>query len=166
MNTVQNGIWSGILATGPMTLAMFSMQRSLPESEKSPLPPATLTFESTKLVAKKVSPSARADLTMLSHFAYGISCALIYSAAQKLAPKAPAIVKGGVFGLGVWAISYLGWTPLAGFRASAPNMPARRNAMMIAAHLVWGAALGYSEQVLRESGNQMLDGRRRARKGE
>ena len=41
----------------------------------------------------------------------------------------------------MWAASYLGWIPAAGLLKPATEHPARRNFMMIAAHLVWGAAL-------------------------
>jgi hypothetical protein len=42
----------------------------------------------------------------------------------------------------VWAGSYLGWLPAAGILSPATEHPARRNALMIASHVVWGAAAG------------------------
>jgi len=51
-------------------------------------------------------------------------------------------VKGIVFGLGVWAASYLAWLPALGILPPATEAPPRRNAVMIAAHIVWGAAAG------------------------
>jgi putative membrane protein len=50
---------------------------------------------------------------------------------------------GMAFGLAAWCGSYLGWLPAFNMRASAANETARRNAMMIVAHLVWGGAMGY-----------------------
>ena len=51
--------------------------------------------------------------------------------------------KAGVgFGVAVWAGSYLGWLPAAGIISPATEHPPRRNALMIAAHVVWGAAAG------------------------
>jgi uncharacterized membrane protein YagU involved in acid resistance len=49
---------------------------------------------------------------------------------------------GATFGLGVWVASYLGLMPMLGILRPATRHPARRNALMIAAHLVWGGVLG------------------------
>lgn len=163
MNTIQNGIWSGILATGPMTLAMFRMQESLPADEKSPLPPATLTSQITGLIGldQKISSQHRPDLTMISHFAYGASAGILYSWLAKKT-KTNSLITGGAFGFGVWAASYFGWIPVFGLRASGLNMPPKRNALMLIAHLVWGASLSLAEKELRRHGQQMLDGHRKA----
>lgn len=167
MNTVQNGFWSGVLATGPMTLAMFAWQRKLPVLERSPLPPATLTDQVTKSfrVNSLIPSNRRADLTMTSHFAFGITTGILYSFLSRRI-KAPPVLKGSLFGLSVWAASYLGWIPAAGLRASAFKMPTRRNELMVAAHMVWGACLGFAENELARSGNQMLDGTRKALRAE
>ncbi len=161
MNSVESGFWSGVLATGPMTLFMFAAQKSLPREEQSPLPPATLTKQLTAPVADRLPSSLRQDLTMVSHFGYGIACGTLYSLLARRAPG-PVAAKGAGFGLLVWAASYLGWTPALGLRAAAPKIPARRNAMMIGAHIVWGISLAFAEDKLRRFGAEMLDGKRRA----
>jgi hypothetical protein len=45
--------------------------------------------------------------------------------------------------MAVWAGSYLGLLPAAGILPSATRDYPERNAVMIGAHVVWGAALGY-----------------------
>ena len=47
-----------------------------------------------------------------------------------------------LYGLAVWAGSYLGLLPALGIMSPATDHPLRRTALMIAAHLVWGSALG------------------------
>jgi hypothetical protein len=42
----------------------------------------------------------------------------------------------------VWAGSYLGLLPMTGLLHSATRERAERNALMIAAHVVWGGVLG------------------------
>ncbi|MEJ7606229.1 MAG: DUF6789 family protein [Bryobacteraceae bacterium] len=54
----------------------------------------------------------------------------------------PPAAEGALYGLAVWGGSYLGVMPATGLYKSATEEPAARNALMIAAHLVWGAALG------------------------
>jgi hypothetical protein len=49
---------------------------------------------------------------------------------------------GAAFGLGVWTASYLGLLPALGILKPATEHPARRNLLMIGAHVVWGSALG------------------------
>jgi hypothetical protein len=45
---------------------------------------------------------------------------------------------GALFGVGVWGASYLGWLPAVGLIQPAIRHPARRNALMLSVHLVWG----------------------------
>lgn len=168
MNTLQNGIWSGLLATGPMTLAMFRLQRELPESQKSPLPPATLTSQITGALGidQKLPQTRRPDFTMASHFAYGAACGALFAWLNRGKQRTSPWISGSLFGLGVWSASYMGWIPLFGLRASAYKMPARRNALMIVSHLIWGASLAIAEKELRQSGQQMLDGHKKALRAE
>jgi hypothetical protein len=48
------------------------------------------------------------------------------------------LMRGIFFGLVVWAGSYLGWVPAAGILPPATEAPARRNALMIGSHFLWG----------------------------
>lgn len=61
----------------------------------------------------------------------------------------PASLKGGAsvlagtaYGLAIWAGSYLGWFPALKILPSATRDSLGRNTLMIAAHFVWGSALG------------------------
>ena len=56
---------------------------------------------------------------------------------------------GSGAGVAVWAASYFGWIPAMGLLSPAHRHPPARNALMIAAHLVWGAvtAASYRELV-------------------
>jgi uncharacterized membrane protein YagU involved in acid resistance len=149
-----------------MTTSLFKFHKSLPQSERSPLPPALLTESilnqlpaKTSLSPQHLSTEAQMEATMASHFAYGATTGVLYSL---IAPKLPGtpLVKGVTYGLGVWGASYLGWIPAFGLKPQAPKMTASRNAMMILAHVVWGATLGYNENELRHHGSALLDGRK------
>lgn len=159
MSTIQNGIWAGAIATAPMTLAMFEMQNRLPEEEKSPLPPATITFQALRKLGlhRELSAPRRVDATMISHFQYGIGCGVIYSLLRRSSQGSP-LASGIAFGLGVWAFSYMVMLPAFGVRASAYKMPAKRNALMILAHVVWGATLGLAEKQMKTFGQETMDG--------
>ena len=47
---------------------------------------------------------------------------------------------GAAAGAAIWLASYMGWVPALNLLKPATEHPARRNALMIAVHLVWGAA--------------------------
>jgi len=145
-------------------MSLFAMDDALPEREQSPFPPASLTSEFLEEVEDGpvyVTPASRQSLSMLAHFGFGTVSGVAYSLIERNLPGSP-VAKGALFGVGIWAASYLEWIPAFGLRASAARMPARRNAMMLAAHVLWGGLLGYAENEMNKRGWQMLDGNRRA----
>jgi hypothetical protein len=83
----------------------------------------------------------RADLSLAAHFAFGAMAGSAYGAIARRRRSHP-VLSGAGFGLLVWGSQYLGVLPAAGLLSNARHHPARRNALMIAAHLVWGAVLG------------------------
>src|SRR5262249_36443677 len=62
------------------------------------------------------------------------------------------VVKGTAYGLAVWAGSYLGLLPALGILSPATRHPPRRTALMIAAHVVFGSALGVFTDLLEKAG--------------
>jgi hypothetical protein len=148
MRSAIDGSLAGLAATVPMTLAMEGMHRQLPRREQYKLPPRQITMRMAEFagIEDDLDEPERKTATLLSHFGYGAATGAIYGAVgQRLLPG-PA---GGVaFGLAVWAASYLGWLPAANILPPATRTPARRNALMIAAHLVWGLTLGAATEKL------------------
>ena len=161
MNKAGRGALAGFLATGPMTYALFEIYKHLPQEERSPLPPATITDDFFKSFGERIGDRWIIPATMAAHFAYGATTAIPYSF---LGPKSqlPVWVKGSGYGFAIWALSYLGLMPSLNFRSHATDMPWRRNAMMIGAHFVWGYSVASAEEFLRKRGDQMLVGERKA----
>jgi len=126
-----------------MTLAMEAMHRLLPQHERHPLPPRLITDQ----VAEKAGVKEQMDeedrfwVSLASHFGYGTAAGAVYAPLSRAIPLPPAL-GGMAFGLGVWAGSYLGLLPALNILRPATEHPPRRTALMISAHLVWGAALG------------------------
>lgn len=148
------GATAGFIATVPMTAAMELMHRFLPEEERYPLPPRQIVdsaLEKVQAHAPGASEAAgmadRADLSLAAHFAFGAMAGSAYGAIARARPSHPVLAGIG-FGLLVWTTQYLGVLPAAGLLSNARYHPARRNALMIAAHVVWGAALGAVSQRL------------------
>ncbi|MET0647325.1 MAG: DUF6789 family protein [Pyrinomonadaceae bacterium] len=141
MNRILLGALAGLAATGPMSLAMKLMHEQLPREERYPLPPRQVTegLAEKAGVNEHLDEEEREAATWFSHFAYGATCGALYGAVSGKKIDEHALLAGVGFGLAVWAGSYLGWLPAAGVISPATEHPARRTALMIAAHAVWGA---------------------------
>jgi putative membrane protein len=145
------GLIAGVVATGPMTVAMLLWHRRLPRHERYPLPPREITMKLARKagVAGKMTSEERSAATFLAHFGYGGAAGAIYGAIIDEVPVRP-VLKGIGFGLLVWTGSYLGFLPGMGILHSATRHPARRNLLMIGAHVVWGAATGLVTGLFKE----------------
>jgi len=154
--TAGQAILAGTIATVPMTLFMLGTQRFLPKDQRYELPPEILTREFSQRAHLTWHWSKRRILgaTMLSHFGYGAAMGALYSPLEEKA-LIPAPWQGTLFGLAVWAGSYIVMLPLTRFSPTAQREPGRRNLMMIAAHVVWGSALGVTTAALRRKNGQV-----------
>ena len=143
MNKILVGALAGLAATVPMTAAMESMHRLLPERERYPLPPREIAMAVAEDagVRQHLDEPERTSVTLAAHFGYGAMTGAMYAPLAQRSQWRPAIGGAG-FGLAVWAGSYLGLLPALGILTPATAHPTRRNALMITAHVVWGVTLG------------------------
>lgn len=149
MNKLLIGALAGLIATIPMTVAMKLMHEALPEDENYPLPSREIVDKLTETaeVKQHLTESQKTNLTFASHFAYGATTGSLYP----FLISEPNAFNGAAYGAAVWAGSYLGWLPAANILGSATKHPARRVALMVGAHVVWGAVLG---EIVRRADNQ------------
>jgi hypothetical protein len=144
MNRLMKGAAAGAAATVPMTIVMEKLHEMLPGEPERPLPPREVTesLADKAGVAGKMDESDLQTATLGAHVGYGALCGAVFAL---IAPERPAaaVAAGMMFGFGVWAGSYLGWLPALDVRHHARHDPPARTGLMIAAHLVWGAAAGY-----------------------
>lgn len=129
MEKLAYGMLAGIAATVGMTAAMHRMHARLPAPERYPLPPR-------EIVGRIGGRPAGAGTAMLAHFGYGALTGGLFALQGRRSVPA-----GALYGAGVWAASYFGWVPLARTLEPADRHPMRRNALMIAAHVLWGGLL-------------------------
>lgn len=131
------GAIAGAAATVAMTAVMNRLHRRLPPHEQYPLPPREIT---ERTLPRCAGNQAIQDSATAAHHLYGAATgALIAAAAPSIGPA-----RGALAGVGVWAASYFGWVPVMGILEPVHRHPARRSALMIAAHLVWGAVTALS----------------------
>jgi hypothetical protein len=167
-DTLPTGLVSGLAATVPMSVAMGLMHRRLPARHRDPLPPRKITQRLTRRAGVEGALDEREHraLAWVSHFGYGASMGAVYGlldervrpalprAVREMPPVAVDAAQGTAFGLLVWAASYLGWLPAAGILEPATRRAAPRNAVIIASHVVYGAALGLVTGALRRRGER------------
>jgi hypothetical protein len=143
MNGALAGTIAGFLATGPMTLAMNAMYRELPPEDKDPLPPRQITENAAAAVGVDLGRKEETHeaATLAAHFGYGATVGAMYGPLAG-ATGLPRVAEGMMYGAAIWGGSYLGVLPGVGLYRSAKDEAPSRNALMLTAHLVWGASLG------------------------
>jgi putative membrane protein len=151
-SAMAQGAIAGAIATVPMTAAMNALHSALPHKQQGALPPEQLTMQTAEEtgIKERLDASERCVAVNLAHYAFGAGAGSLYGLAAQSCPDRP-LLRGIGFGLGIWATCYLGWLPIAGFRANGWRETAERNAMMIGAHVVWGAAAGLLYSALRKA---------------
>jgi uncharacterized membrane protein YagU involved in acid resistance len=138
MNRLLVGALAGIVGTAAMTAAMRVLHRRLPPAERYPLPPREIVERLARDAGGAALPeTGRQQATLAAHFGYGAATGALYAVA--VGSKGP--VAGAAYGVAVWAASYLGHIPALGILEPAVRHPLRRNALMIAVHIVWGATM-------------------------
>jgi hypothetical protein len=125
------GAVAGFVGTMAMTSAMRRLHARLPAQERYPLTPREIVD-----AAADPPNEAAKDLTVAAHFVYGAACGALLAAAD---PR-PSKRVGAASGAAIWLGSYMGWIPALNLLRPATEHPARRNALMIAVHLVWGTS--------------------------
>jgi hypothetical protein len=144
MTSLFKGAIAGALATIPMTLFMRAAHRALPQNQKSPLPPEQITAKAARSVGLTARPHAPGWewKTYVGHFSYGAAVGAVYSLFLQKSPSktSETVSRGCIFGLAIWAVSYLGWLPACGVLQPATRDTTPRNGLMIVAHLIWGCA--------------------------
>ncbi|GHO85608.1 hypothetical protein [Dictyobacter formicarum] len=135
------GAAAGATATIPMTLFMLAAHKFLPRWQKDALPPEKITAEMTERANVSVDKPQLLGGSLAAHLGYGATMGSLYMTfTSKWA--FPPLLKGSLFGLGIWAGSYMGWLPAGKFAAAGTNETQQRNILMIIAHLIWGGVTG------------------------
>ena len=156
MNDVLVGAAAGTLATVPMTIFWETLHERLPGEPPRPLPPREVA-EALAVkagISRQLTETQVQWLSLALHFGYGALTGAVFGV---MAPRriAEGVGAGMLFGLGVWTTSYLGWMPATGVRQSPRyDLPAR-TALIVASHLVWGAAAGLVLGMRRERTNRV-----------
>jgi uncharacterized membrane protein YagU involved in acid resistance len=107
-------------------------------AERYPLAPREIVESGLPVATtRSLDEHGRQAATMAAHFGYGAATGALYA----LVALRSGLVTGAAYGVLVWVVSYFGIMPGLRILRPAHGHPGRRNALMIAAHLVWGSTL-------------------------
>lgn len=146
---VSNGSVAGSIATLLMTIFMRVTQ--LTGLYHDELPPTKVTRAALDVTETEqhVSPEGETMLTGITHWLFGMVCGAIFGVLHRLLRSVlPAPLHGIIFGLLVWAVSYMGWVPAAGILPQPWNQPGAHGLMPMLAHVVYGGTLGQAFDML------------------
>ncbi len=114
------------------------------QKEWGELPPKKITRKMADKTGQEqaVEPGKSwGPATWLAHLGYGAASASLFPVLTQPLPL-PGLLRGIIFGLGLWAASYQGWVPALNFLPPASKETSQRNFTMILAHVVWGSLIG------------------------
>ena len=132
------GAAAGAVATVPMSLLMLAFRTPMGEQ-----PPDAITTRAAHAVGATPSEPQADALAVLAHLGFGAATGALYALGPRVGPP---VLRGVVTALGVWAVSYQGWVPALGILPKASEDRPARPAVMVAAHVVYGAVLGALEE--------------------
>ena len=153
MRKLVRGAIAGAVATVPMTLVMVTLFRRLPPEQRYPLPPRLITEDIAERAGADpvMDDPALTRATLAAHFGYGAATGALFPLIARR--RYPLALIGPGYGIAIWAASYLGWIPALRMLPPATRQPVERNALMLTAHIVWGAALAGVSALLGPAGN-------------
>ena len=109
------------------------------------LPPRRIT-EATIAAVPKVEATSEETINALSVGAplgFGAAAGALFAVGYRISRWArPAPLGGMIFGLAVWAVSYVGWIPALGIMPPHQRDRPGRAESMVLAHMVYGLVLG------------------------
>lgn len=158
------GTIAGVSATVTMTAVSDKLFRQLPRRERYPLPQRELTERIIRGsgLRRWAGEDDLVTASLVSHVGLGALAGGLFGLLLRRGGAAP-VRNGVLYSLGLWTATYMGWAPALRLLRPAHTHPPRRTGLMIAAHLVWGAALGMSAQRLAQSLETLEGGRIRDR---
>lgn len=136
-----------------MTAVMAALHRVLPHEEGVREMPYRTIIENAAHAAgagealHSLDETEKQGVSVMAHLSFGATAGAGYPAFAGRTGLHPA-AEGALYGLAVWGGSYLGVMPATGLYRAPTEDTASRNLMLVAAHAVWGAALGLAWHAL------------------
>ncbi|MDF3016749.1 MAG: hypothetical protein K0R44_1974 [Thermomicrobiales bacterium] len=149
MEPLARGALAGLVATLPMTAVIGAGRVAGLMGTPPPVEITENIAEQAGQDPDRQSPEFQ-TAWLAAHVGYGAACGAIFSAIRPVLPRSD-LVAGLLFGAAVWGVSYISLMPSLNLYPSAEDDSNQRQAVMIAAHAVYGTALASIEHRLRDT---------------
>jgi uncharacterized membrane protein YagU involved in acid resistance len=138
--TIVRGSLAGVVATIAMSLPIV-VARRLHLVDRQP--PEEVTQNVVGVARVPLTGSELRRATVVAHLAFGSVCGVAFVVAGKRLGRAwQPWLTGPLYGVLIWALTYRSTLPLLRLVRPAEVVGARRDALMLVAHLIYGAVLG------------------------
>ena len=147
MSRILRGAMAGVLATLPMSLVMLAGK--VAGLMHTP-PPKEITGRAARdagVDQPRTQPKKFHLAWLAAHVGYGAGCGALYAVLHSVLWGSRR-KQGLLYGLAVWAASYLGAMPALGLYPWPSEDDTSRAAVTIAAHVVYGVALAEIDERL------------------
>lgn len=135
-DALTRGAAAGAIATAAMSALMLAAGRAGFVGRQ---PPEAIVRQAGALAGAEPRGQLADALAAAAHLGFGVGTGAAYA----LLPRsAHPVLRGVAVGETVYAVSYAGWVPAFGALPHATHDRTARQAVMAAAHLVYGAVLG------------------------
>jgi hypothetical protein len=132
------GAIAGTLATGAMSTLMLGTKRL---GLVGGMPPEKITAKLLDRGGIGHSGTEQDVLATVLHFGFGAAAGAAFGVVAPR-PMIARVPMGMAYGAAIWAVSYMGWVPALGIMPRADRDRRDRQAVMLAAHIVYGSVLG------------------------
>jgi uncharacterized membrane protein YagU involved in acid resistance len=140
MNSVVRGAVVGAAATLPMSMVMGAGHEA---KALGMSPPRKITERLISALGRWPQREHRQGVSLANHFLFGAVAGAAFSPALGRVATGPLRIGiGAVYGAAIWATMYGHVLPALGLMATPARDRPGRPLVMLAAHLVYGAALG------------------------
>lgn len=134
------GALAGAAATAPMSAVMLAADRLGLMGKQ---PPELITDRALDAAGVQPEPESGDALATAAHFGFGATAGALFGMAREsLDLPLPPVAQGVGYGLLIYTVSYFGWIPAADVLPPPHRDRPGRQPSMLAAHVVYGAALG------------------------
>jgi hypothetical protein len=138
MKSLIRGAAAGTIATALMSALMLAGRKL---GVTGQLPPEKITVKALRRVGVHPNAEQQDALATSLHFAFGAGAGAAFGVIARRVPV-PSVPLGVAYGTAIWGVSYMGWIPSLGLMPHAARDRRGRQAVMLAGHIVFGAALG------------------------
>jgi hypothetical protein len=149
LKAITAGGLGGAVGTGAMTAVMVGVRRAglvgTPE-----LPPEQVTAGMLNQARIPRDDHTQDALAAAAHLAFGSGAGVVFGLLSlNLRPPISRPLQGILFGAALWTSSYAGWVPALALLPPPPRDSPLRQSLLILEHLVYGAVLGATVELLR-----------------